>query len=442
MTEAEADTASWRRSVWRLAFPIMLSNVSVPLLGAVDTAVVGHLPDPKYLGAVAVGAMVFNLLYWGLGFLRMGTAGFAAQAHGAGNADELRAVPMRGLMIAVALGVAMALAQGPIGAAAFALLEASRGVEELAHEYFAIRIVGAPAALANYVLLGWFVGIQRPRSALALNVWMNGVNIALDLLFVVGFGWAVAGVAWATVIAEVSATFLALWLLRRHFARIGGRLHRRLVLEPAALRRTLAFNGDVFLRTLCLVGAFLYFTARGAAFGEVTLAANAVLLNFLTFASFVLDAFAYTVQALAGGAIGGRSGSSFRAAVRASFESALATAVVFSLAYAALGPLVIDLLTGIDPVRVAAREYRWWAVVLPLVAVWAYQLDGVFIAAIGGRTMRNAMLVSVAAYAALCATLIPPWGNDGLWAALTLFMAVRGVTLGLRYPALARSLAA
>jgi MATE family multidrug resistance protein len=417
----------------------MVSNVSVPLLGAVDTAVVGHLPDPKYLGAVAVGAMVFNLLYWGLGFLRMGTAGFAAQAHGAGNADEVRAVPMRGLMLAVGLGAAMVVAQAPIGTVAFTLLDASPAVEGLARDYFATRIVGAPAALANYVLLGWFVGVQRPRLALVVNLWMNGVNIALDVLFVVGFGWAVVGVAWATVIAEVSAAVVALLLMRGHLARIGGRFDRRLILEPAALRRTLAFNGDIFLRTLCLVGAFLYFTARGAAFGEVTLAANAVLLNFLTFASFVLDAFAYTVQALAGGAIGKREGASFRAAVRASSESALVTAAVFTALYAVLGPVLIDLLTGIDAVRLAARDYAWWAVGLPLVAVWAYQLDGIFLAAIRGRTMRNAMLVSVAAYAAMCATMIPILGNHGLWASLMAFMAIRGVTLGVRYPALARS---
>jgi MATE family multidrug resistance protein len=343
-------------------------------------------------------------------------------------------------LIAAILGVAMIVAQGPIGRAAFSLLEASPAVEDLAVEYFTIRIFGAPAALALYVILGWFVGVQSPRSALFVNLWMNGVNIVLDVLFVVGFGWAVAGVAWATVIAEVSAAFLAAWLMRRLLRPIGGRFRRTLILEAAALRRTLAFNGDIFIRTICLVGAFAYFTSRGAAFGEVTLAANAVLLNFLTFASFVLDAFAYTVQALAGGAIGRREGASFRAAVRASSESALLTAIGFTAVYVALGAVVINLLTGIDVVRDEAREYRWWAAALPLVAVSAYQLDGIFVAAIGGRMMRNAMLASVAVYAALCAALIPAWGNHGLWCAFVVFMGVRGVTLGLRYPALVRGI--
>jgi MATE family multidrug resistance protein len=413
----------------------------VPLLGAVDTAVVGHLPEPKHLGAVAVGAVVFNFLYWGLGFLRMGTAGFTAQAYGADDADELRAVPARGLLLAIGLGIVMVAAQTPIAAAAFSLLDASRGVEDLAREYVAIRIVGAPAALATYVLLGWFVGVQNTRAALAVNLWMNGLNIVLALAFVVGFGWGVPGVAAATLISEVSAVAVAAWLMRRTLRGIGGRLRRDLVLAPAALRRTLAFNRDVFIRTLCLVGAFGYFTAQGAAFGEDALAANAVLLNFLTFAAFVLDAFSYTVQALAGGAIGKRDGASFRAAVRATTESSLVVAAAFTLVYAALGAPIVDLLTSIEAVREAARTYLWWPVVLPVVAVWAYQLDGIFIAATRGPTMRNAMLLSVAAYAALCATLVPLWGNHGLWCALTVFMAARGVTLGRRYPALARSAA-
>jgi len=435
------DARSWRRRAWRLAFPIMLSNVSVPLLGAVDTAVVGHLPEPKYLGAVAVGAVVFNLLYWGLGFLRMGTAGFTAQAYGAGDADELRAVPARGLLLAIGLGVVLVLAEGPIAAAAFALLDASRGVEDLAREYVAIRILGAPAALATYVLLGWFVGVQNTRAALIVNLWMNGLNVVLALAFVVGFGWGVAGVAAATLISEVTAVAVASWLMRRSLRRIGGRFRRDLILAPDALRRTLAFNRDVFIRTLCLVVAFGYFTAQGTAFGEAALAANAVLLNFLTFSAFVLDAFSYTVQALAGGAIGRREASSFRAAVRATTGSSLIVAVAFTLVYAALGGTIVDLLTGIDEVRRTARAYLWWPIALPVIAVWAYQLDGIFIAATRGPTMRNAMLLSAAIYAALCWALIPLWGNHGLWCALMVFMAARGVTLGLRYRALARSLA-
>ena len=427
------------RRVWRIAGPIIVSNVSVPLLGAVDTFVMGHLPEPKYLGAVAVGAMIFTFLYWGFGFLRMGTGGLTAQAFGARDGDEVRACLARAAIVAAPVSLALILLQYPASLAALALVDASAAVEELARAYFSVRIWGAPATLMNFALLGWFIGCRRARTALWHQLFLNGANIVLDLVFVLGLGWDVEGVAAATVIAEFGAMGLGLWLARPILVRVGGAFVRERILDRAQLRRTFALSADIFVRTVCVVFAFAYFTARGAAFGDVMLAANAILLNFQTFMAHALDGFAHAAETLGGGAVGARDRREFREAVRTSALWALIAAVGFAAAYTVAGPLLVDLLTGIAEVRDAAREYLVWSQVMPLVSVVPFVLDGVFLGATRGRTMRNAMVASLAVYLVACFSLIPLWGNHGLWAALTIFMGVRGVTLLIRYPALERS---
>ena len=429
----------WHGQVWRLAVPIIISNISVPLLGAVDTAVVGHLPEPYYLGAVAVGAMIFNFIYWGFGFLRMGTTGFTAQAHGAGDPDEVRAVAARAMIIAMVAAGGIILVQAPVAFAAFLIVEASANVEELAKSYFFIRIWGAPATLASYVLLGWFLGLQKVRAAMWLEIWKNGLNIALDLVFVLEFGWGVEGVALATVIAEFAAVALGLFFAFGMLRGVGGAFRRAQVLAAEPMRRMLSVNRDIFIRTICLVFAFAFFTAQSAKLGDVTLAANAVLLNFQTFMAHGLDAFAHAVQALGGRAFGARDRPAFRGAVTASTIWAVVVAVGFAVVYAFGGALIISALTGIAEVRAEALVYLVWAVAMPLLSVAAYQLDGIFLGATQGATMRNAMLVSAVVYVASWWVLMPIWGNHGLWLALSIFMAMRGVTLGLKYPALERS---
>ncbi len=427
------------RAVWRLSLPIILSNISVPLLGAVDTAVVGHLPEPRHLGAVALGAMVFNFLYWGFGFLRMGTAGLTAQAHGARDADEVLAAGARALLIAGAIAAALLVGQGAIVTVAFDLLEASAEVEDLARLYVTTRIWGAPAALGTFVILGWFLGLQNTKATLYVQIWMNGLNIVLDVVFVVGLGWGVAGVALATLIAEYTGFGLAVWLALRARPAIGGRISRELVLAPGRLRQTLGLNFDIFLRTICLVFAFAYFTAQGARLGDVVLAANAVLLNFQLFMAHALDGFAHAAQALVGRAVGARDRAAVREAVWVSSIWALASAAAFALVYGAAGEGIIALLTGIEAVRTTAASYLWWSVAMPLAAVAAYQLDGIFIGATLGRQMRNAMIASLAVYLGSCWIMIPVWGNHGLWLSLTAFMIVRGVTLGVLYGAVTRA---
>ncbi|MEC7490285.1 MAG: MATE family efflux transporter [Pseudomonadota bacterium] len=422
--------------MWRISGPIIISNITVPLLGAVDTAVMGHLPDAKYLGGVALGAMLFTFIYWGFGFLKMGTGGLTAQAFGAVDADEVRASLARALLIGVPAAFCLIALQVPIAWIAFSTVEATREVEVLAGDYFFVRIWGAPATLINFALLGWFIGIQNTRAVLWHQLTLNGMNIVLDLVFVVGLGMDVIGVAAATVIAEICAVAFGLWLVIFNLKKLGGSFVVSKILDGDKLRRTVALNMDIFIRTICLVSAFAYFTAQGATFGNVVLAANAVLLNFQTFMAHALDGFAHAAESLGGGAIGAKDNKSFRNVVRTTMFWGVVTAIGFSGVYFWAGPWIIGLLTGILSVREAATDYLLWSVAMPMIAVVPYILDGVFLGATRGRTMRNAMIASLVIYIASCFILVPFWGNHGLWASLTIFMVARGLTLGLRYPSL------
>lgn len=427
------------RRVWAVAGPILLSNLTTPLVGAVDTGIAGHLGAADRMGAVAVGAVIFNFLYWGLGFLRMGTTGLAAQARGAGDLAEVNAALGRALIIAAALGGLLVVLQVPVRGAALDLLAASPGVGAGAAVYFAVRIWAAPAALANFALFGWFIGVQRARAAFALQLWLNACNAALALGFVFGLHMGIAGIALATAVAEASAAALGLVLARRIAADQGGGWAWARLRDPAPFGRAVAVNRDIFLRTLCLIAAFVWFTARGARQGDVVLAANALLMQLYVFSAFALDAFAFATEALVGEAIGRRSRAALRAAVRLASQWAVAAAALLTLVFIAAGPIIVRTLTDLDAVRATALTYLPWAIAAPLAGVWCYQLDGIFIGATRTAAMRNAMLVSTAAYFAAWAALAPYLGNHGLWAAFVLFLAVRGVTLAWRYPALERA---
>lgn len=427
-----------RSRVWGLAVPVILANLSVPLLGMVDTAVMGHLDSPAYLGAVAVGALVFDYLYWGFGFLRMGTTGPTAQAMGAGDGAEARAVFGRAFLIGAFVGLSLWALQVPVQAAALALLEGSEEVERLAAQYFAIRIWSAPAALIQFAQIGWLMGLGRAKAVLVQQVIANILNIGLNLLFVLGLGMDVDGVALATVIAEYTGAAVGLLLMRPSLRSLPGGWQRARLLDRTRLTRLVGVNGDIFIRTLCLISAFAWFTAKGAETGDVTLAANAVLLTFLTIASYGLDGFAHAAETLVGGAFGARDRAALREAVRASTGLALAMAGGISAAFLFGGPALVALLTGLPEVRETAALYLPWAVALPLVAVWGYQFDGIFLGATESRPLRNMMVLCLASFLGLSWLLMPVWGNHGLWAAFTAFMALRGLTLGAMYPALER----
>lgn len=434
------------REVWRLAGPIIVANLSVPLLGAVDTAVMGHLSEPYYLGAIAIGALMFSYLYWGFGFLRMGTTAFAAQASGAGDTLEIAMALGRAVLSAAALGLTVVLIQVPIVSLALAFINASAEVEQHARSYYQIRIWGAPAALINFAILGWLFGIRRAGAALVLQVFMNGLNIVLDLWFVIRLGWGVEGVAAATVVSEYSACGLGLLLcgprLRAlHLTPRPLKLWIANLLERGAMARLFTVNRDIFVRTLCLVSAYAIFTARGARMGDVVLAANAVLLILHTFLAFGLDGFAQAAEAMVGGAKGARDRTALRSTVRVTTQWAAVTALVFALAYALLGDFLIALLTDMEEIKATARRYLPWLIASPVISVWCFQLDGIFIGATQSRDMRNAMILSFAVFVAAVALLQPLLGNHGLWLALMIFMVARAITLGVCYPRLERAVA-
>jgi MATE family multidrug resistance protein len=419
--------------VLRIAGPIVLSNATVPLLGAVDTAVIGQLGDPASLGAVGIGAVILATLYWAFGFLRMSTSGLAAQAQGAGDMGERSAVLLRALIVGGLAGLALVVAQVALFAGAFALAPASPQVEGLAQQYLAIRVWGAPATIALYALTGWLVGLERTRAVLVLQLWQNGLNIGLDLWFVLGLGWGVPGVAAATLIAEWTGLVLALWLardafgsvLREALARLGNRV---------AIRRMFSASRDIMARTILLQLSFTSFVFLGARFGDVTLAANQVLMQFLEITAYALDGFAFAAEALVGQAIGARSAADTRAAGRITMQWGIGGAVALALVFAVAGPVIIDLMTTSEEVRVEARAYLPWLVVAPLIGVAAWIYDGIFIGALLTGDMLRAMLQSVVIYVLALAVLVPLAGNHGLWAALMVMNGVRTLTLWRLYP--------
>ena len=435
---AGADLGVTNATVLSIALPIILSNVSTPLIGLVDTAVVGQLPEPHYIGAVALSSTIFTFIYWAFGFLRMGTTGLTAQAHGARDSVEVGATLGRGLLIAAVAGSALIVLQAPLSWFAFRVVEGSGAVEGEAHNYFVIRIWSAPAALANYALLGWFIGLGRARIALLLQVLLNGLNAILDAWFVLGLGWGVAGVALGTVISEIVAAAVGLGLAVLMLARIGGRPRFATIVAPQGLRRAIAVNADIMIRTLCLLAAFTWFVFQSAASGDVLLAANAVLMQFVSFMAYFLDGFAFAAEALVGRAIGAGSRRNFNDAVRLSSLWAGAISLGLGALLLLTGGFLIDALTISPPVREAARAYLGWAAFVPILGVACYQLDGIFIGATRSVDMRNMAIVSLVVFLAAWAVLHSTFGNDGLWLALLTLNVTRALTLAARYPALVR----
>lgn len=426
------------RSVLAVAVPIMLSNVSEPLIGVVNTAVIGQLKEPYYIGAIAVGALVFSFLFWGFGFLRLSTGGLSAQALGAGDRTELVAVLVRALMIGLAAGVGLVLLSPLIRNAAFDLIGGSPEVREHGETYFNYRIFAAPAALSNYCVMGWFIGQSRAKLAFVVQLFLNITNMALSAFFVLGLGMTSDGVGLAALIAEWSAVTLALVLAAMILRGMGAHVSWPRILDKARFKRTLLMNGDVMIRTLCLVFAFTFFTARGARAGDVIVAANAVLLNLFEVSAYLIDGFAYASEALVGQSVGARNRERFRAAVWLTSVWAMVLGVICSLVIWFLGPSIIDLMTLSDTVRETARVYLPWVAVSPVLGVICFQFDGIFTGAMATKDMRNMMILSLAVFLFAWWLLEAPFGNHGLWAALNIFFIARGITFATRMPSLER----
>lgn len=418
------------RTLWRLALPMILSNISVPLLGIVDTAIIGHLDSPVYLGGVAVGATATSFVFMLLLFLRMSTTGLTAQAFGAGNKPALARALIQPMLIALTAGVLFIALRTPVSELAAALMGGSEAVQQQAQTFIAIRWLSAPATLANLVILGWLLGVQYARAPMVLLITGNVVNILLDLLFVLQWHWGVAGAAAATAVADYVTLAVGLWMVARVLALRGISFSLLKASWRGDAARLFRLNRDIMLRSLLLQLCFASLTLLGARLGADVVAVNAVLLMFLTFTAYALDGFAYAVEACSGEATGAGDRSRLRLIWYAACRQAGIVALLFAVIYALCGPAIIALLTSIESLREAADRYLIWQVILPLAGVWCYLLDGMFIGATRGRDMRNSMLLAALGYALTLLTL--PWlGNHGLWLAITVFLALRGITLGL-----------
>ena len=433
-----APAALSHRSVLAIAVPIMLSNVSEPLIGVVNTAIIGRLPDPFYIGAIAVGSLIFSFIFWGFGFLRLSTGGLSAQAVGAGDTGELVAVLIRALMIAAAAGLLVIVLSPLIRAIAFPLMGGSPEVRSHGEAYFNLRIWSAPFVFANYCVIGWFIGQAKAKLAFLVQIFLNLVNMALSAAFVLGLGMTSDGVGLAALLAEILSALLA--LAARLLRQFSAHFDWARIFDSARIWRTMAMNGDVMVRSLCVVFAFAWFTARGARAGDLIIAANAVLMNFFEVAAFLIDGFAYASEALVGQAAGARDLSRYRAAVWLTSLWAVVTGALLSLVIWLAGPPLIDMMTVSPEVRETARHYLGWAALTPFLGAVCFQFDGIFTGALATRDMRNMMIVSVAVYLAAWALLERPFGNHGLWAALEIFLITRGLTFWSRMPAIERRL--
>lgn len=414
------------KMIWHLAGPMILANISIPILGMVDTAVIGHLDSAHYLGGVAIASLIFNFLFWGFGFLRMATTGLTAQAHGDNDKKLSLKVLQHSLMLAMAIALGILLLQSPISSLAFYLIDSSKQITNAAIIYFDIRIWSTPAILINYVILGWLIGKGATKDALYLVLSVTISNMILDLIFVNSFGMNVDGVALASVIAEYIGLTVGLILLIKHG------VDRQLFIQKHTAKSQhqnwLKLHGNIFIRSLCLIFSIAFFTAQGAKQGELILAANAVLVNFIVLMAFVLDGFANAIEVIAGKAIGSKNKHQLRQGLILTGIWTFSLACFFSVSYLLFGSELINILTTIPDVVSLANDYLIWLIIMPVIAVWSFLFDGLFIGATRSVEMRDTMLFSTF----IC--YLPAWyffqdyNNHGLWLALLIFFAARGLS--------------
>lgn len=415
----------------------MVANLTTPLIGIVSTIAIGRLGEATLLGGVAIASVIFDCLFWLFAFLRMSTVAFTAQALGAGEPQEIRALLVRGLVVATLTGAGLILLQVPLAAILVGAMGGSEGVTRAAKTYFSIRIWSAPLALANYVVLGWLIGQARAKLALAVQIAINVINMTVTALLVLVLDAGIYGAAMAAVIAEAAGLVLGI-LIARRLTYGQPPVPRAALLDRAKLIRMLSVNRDIMIRTASLIAVFLFFTAQGARSGDVTLAGNAVLNNFLLVSAFFLDGLANAAEQLCGHAFGARDRSAFSGAVRLVILWGAGFALAVTAVFALFGPGLVDVMTASEDVRRSAHGYMWFVVLSPLLAVFAFAYDGVFIGATWAREMRNLMVLSLVIFFAAW-LLLRPFGNAGLWGALLVHYTARGGLQALRYPAMLRA---
>lgn len=421
-----------------LAIPLIISGISTPILGAVDTAVVGRIPDPASLGGVAVGAVIFNTMYWLLGFLRVSTSGFAAQAEGANNQREIVLSFIRPMILAILCGLFFIIFQNPILSIALSLIGGNEAVSSFASAYYSIRIWGAPFILLSYVIIGWLIGLGKVRLALATQIWMNVLNIILDFVFVFEFEMGVEGVAYATLIAEVSAVMLGALILFFSNREQLSSIKVSMLLETQPILAMMKVNRDLFLRTVCLLAMTVTFTSIGASMGEVTLAANAILLQIHYIIAYLFGGFANASSILVGRAIGGGNLFLYKRALTLSAQWGLASAIFLSITVLTFGEGIIALFTTIPAVNSLSIDFLVWMVVFPIVGFWGLQLEGIFSGATEAKSIRDSIVLALIIFLLALWLLVPSYQNHGLWIAFIGFSLSRSFFLSLFIPKLTR----
>lgn len=423
------------RKILRLAIPNIVSNLSVPLLGAVDTALVGHLDEVYYLGALAVGSVIFNFIFWGFGFLRMGTTGLTAQEYGRRDRVKMMMILARVQFLALLIGIAILLLQSPIASFSLWMVDSTREVAEYTRVYFDIRIYTAPAVLALYGINGWFLGMQNAKYPMIITIVMNLLNIVFNVWFIYGFGMHVNGVAYGTLVSTYLAFFLGLFLLIKRYKKYLNHYKQELLLNVFELRKYFSVNKDIFIRTLCLIFTFSFFTAVSAQQGDLILAANTILLQFWFIVSYGIDGFAYAAESLVGRFKGSLEQNKLTKAVWYNVGWGLFLGVMGTLAYALFGNQILHVFTDKSDVISVAQSVLFWTVLAPVVSSFCYIFDGVYIGATETTTMRNTMILATF-FVFLPAYYVGTamFGKHGLWLAMVLFMITRGAALGIYLP--------
>lgn len=418
------------REILQIALPSIVSNITVPLLGLIDAAIVGHLGAASYIGAIAVGGMLFNIIYWIFGFLRMGTSGMTSQAYGQKDEAETMRILARSMGVGMLIALALIILQYPIERIAFTLMKATPEVERLASLYFRICIWGAPAVLGLYSISGWCIGMQNSRFPMYVAITQNIVNILASLVLVYGFGMKIEGVAIGTLVAQYAGLLMAAWLWTSHFKRLLPYVQLQTLLAKGAIRRFFQVNRDIFFRTLCLVAVTMYFTSAGAAQGEVILAVNTLLMHFFTFFSYIMDGFAYAGEALVGKHLGANDRPALRQMVHQLFVWGIVLSLVFTLVYGIGGKVFLGLITNEQSVITASSAYFYWVLAIPLAGFAAFLYDGIFIGATATRWMLYAMSIATTAFFLIYYGFRGTMDNHALWLAFITYLALRGIVQG------------
>jgi MATE family multidrug resistance protein len=427
------------KKVWQLSWPMILSNITIPLLGLVDTAVMGHLDSPIYMGAVAIGSVIIGTVIWACNFLRMGTTGFTSQALGRDNNPEIHAIIWRSLLAAFFIALLFIVFQNSFASAALGFIDGSPEVKSLAREYFDIRIWGLPASIGSFAIVGWFIGLHNTRIPLILLVVTNSLNIILDIIFVLVLDMNVAGAAYASLISVYVSIILGLYFIFAEFRKYPAHSNLKSIFNTTAVVKMFSVNRDIFIRTMALQLVFFMIAAEGAKLGNDVLAANAVLLNFLFLITNGLDGIAQAVEALVGKAIGAKDKYSFDSSIIVASGWSLLMSIVYLVVFFLTGEFIIGLITNIDSVRTTAYVYLPWLIFMPINGVWSYILDGIYIGATRGKELRDSMLIATFLVFIPAWYLLQPLGNHGIWLAFHIFMIARTIVLGISFRHLYRT---